>query len=164
MKTFKQHIVEKLKIGKYDIITPIELADRIYDSYEVTHISEVTDTGDIYIDYLYFYDKNENVLFAIERLKETNYAMLYTVILPDNIFNLFEDTELYDRHVKLHRCPRELYEVVSKEYNNPPRVFFMRGVTDWKENTEHSFRYMTNSRNYLDTKNDIYIKLTNGKV
>ena len=40
----------------------------------------------------------------------------------------------------------------------------MRGVTDWKENTEHSFRYMTNSRNYLDTKNDIYIKLTNGKV
>lgn len=164
MKTFKQHIVEKLKIGKYDIITPIELADRIYDSYEVTHISEVTDTGDIYIDYLYFYDKNENVLFAIERLKETNYAMLYTVILPDNIFNLFEDTELYDRHVKLHRCPRELYEVVSKEYTNPPRVFFMRGVTDWKENTEHSFKYMTNSRNYLDTKNDIYIKLTNGKV
>ena len=53
MKSFKQHIVEKLKIGKYDIITPIELADRIYDSYEVTHISEVTDTGDIYIDYLY---------------------------------------------------------------------------------------------------------------
>lgn len=164
MKSFKQHIVEKLKIGKYDIITPIELADRIYDSYEVTHISEVTDTGDIYIDYLYFYDKNENVLFAIERLKEPNYAELYTVILPDNIFNLFEDTELYDRHVKLHRCPRELYEVVSKEYNNPPRVFFMRGVTDWKENTDHSFRYMTNSRNYLDTKNDIYIKLTNGKV
>lgn len=164
MKSFKQHIVEKLKIGKYDIITPIELADRIYDSYEVTHISEVTDTGDIYIDYLYFYDKNENVLFAIERLKEPNYAELYTVILSDNIFNLFEDTELYDRHVKLHRCPRELYEVVSKEYNNPPRVFFMRGVTDWKENTEHSFRYMTNSRNYLDTKNDIYIKLTNGKV
>lgn len=164
MKSFKQHIVEKLKIGKYDIITPIELADRIYDSYEVTHISEVTDTGDIYIDYLYFYDKNENVLFAIERLKEPNYAELYTVILPDNIFNLFEDTELYDRHVKLHRCPRELYEVVSKEYNNPPRVFFMRGVTDWKENTEHSFKYMTNSRNYLDTKNDIYIKLTNGKI
>ena len=55
MKTFKQHIVEKLKIGKYDMLTPIELADRIYDSYEVTHISEVTDNGDIYIDYLYFY-------------------------------------------------------------------------------------------------------------
>lgn len=164
MKSFKQHIVEKLKIGKYDIITPIELADRIYDSYEVTHISEVSDTGDLYIVYLYFYDKNENVLFAIERLKEPNYAELYTVILPDNIFNLFEDTELYDRHVRLYRCPRELYEVVSKEYNNPPRVFFMRGVTDWKENTEHSFRYMANSRNYLDTKNDIYIKLTNGKV
>ena len=146
------------------MLAPRELADRIYDSYEVTHISEVTDTGDIYIDYLYFYDKNENVLFAIERLKEPNYAELYTVILPDNIFNLFEDTELYDRHVKLHRCPRELYVVVSKEYNNPPRVFFMRGVTDWKENTDNSFRYMTNSRNYLDTKNDIYIKLTNGKV
>ena len=164
MKPFKQHIVEKLKIGKYDMLTPIELADRIYDSYEVTHISEVTDNGDLYIVYLYFYDKNENVLFAIERLKEPFYADLYTVILPDNIFNLFEDTELYDRHVGLHRCPRELYEVVSKEYNNPPRVFFMRGVTDWKENTEHSFRYMTNSRNYLDTKNDIYIKLTDGKV
>jgi hypothetical protein len=164
MKSFKQHIVEKLKIGKYDIITPIELADRICDSYEVTHISEVTDNGDLYIDYLYFYSNGENLLFAIERLKEPNYAMLYTVILPDNIFNLFEDTELYDRHVKLHRCPRELYEVVSKEYTNPPRVFFMRGVTDWKENTDHSFRYMTNSRNYLDTKNDIYIKLTNGKV
>lgn len=164
MKSFKQHIVEKLKIGKYDIITPIELADRICDSYEVTHISEVTDAGDLYIDYLYFYSNAENLLFAIERLKEPNYAELYTVILPDNIFNLFEDTELYDRHVKLHRCPRELYDVVSKEYMNPPRVFFMRGVTDWKENTEHSFRYMTNSRNYLDTKNDIYIKLTNGKV
>lgn len=164
MKTFKQHIVEKLKIGKYDMLTPIELADRIYDSYEVTHISEVTDNGDLYIVYLYFYDKNENVLFAIERLKEPFYADLYTVILPDNIFNLFEDTELYDRHVGLHRCPRELYEVVSKEYNNPPRVFFMRGVTDWKENTEQRFRYMANSRNYLDTKNDIYIKLTDGKV
>ena len=164
MKPFKQHILEKLKIGKYDMLTPIELADRIYDSYEVTHISEVTDNGDLYIVYLYFYDKNENVLFAIERLKEPFYADLYTVILPDNIFNLFEDTELYDRHVGLHRCPRELYEVVSKEYNNPPRVFFMRGVTDWKENTDHSFRYMANSRNYLDTKNDIYIKLTDGKV
>lgn len=164
MKPFKQHIVEKLKIGKYDIITPIELADRICDSYEVTHISEVTDNGDLYIDYLYFYSNGENLLFAIERLKEPNYAMLYTVILPDNIFNLFEDTELYDRHVKLHRCPRELYEVVSKEYTNPPRVFFMRGVTDWKENTNHKFHFMSNTRNYIDTKNDIYIKLTNGKV
>lgn len=164
MKSFKQHIVEKLKIGKYDIITPIELADRICDSYEVTHISEVTDNGDLYIDYLYFYSNGENLLFAIERLKEPNYAMLYTVILPDNIFNLFEDTELYDRHVKLHRCPSELYEVVSKEYTNPPRVFFMRGVTDWKENTDFRFNSSTNRRNYLDTKNDIYIKLTNGKI
>ena len=164
MKPFKQHIVEKLKIGKYDIITPIELADRIYDSYEVTHISEVTDSGDLFINYSYFDDKNENLLFAVEMLKEPQYATLYTVILPDNIFNLFEDTELYDRHVELYRCPYELYEVVSKEYNNPPRVFFMRGVTDWKENTNYSFKYMNNSRNFIDTKNDIYIKLTNGKI
>ena len=164
MKTFKQHIVEKLKIGKYDIITPIELADRIYDSYEVTHIAEPANSGDLFINYSYFDDKDENLLFAIEMLKEPQYARLYTVILPDNIFKLFEDTELYDRHLELYRCPYDLYEVVSKEFVNPPRVFFMRGVTDWKENAERSFRYMTNSRKYLDTKNDIYIKLTNGKV
>lgn len=164
MKSFKQHIVEKLKIGKYDIITPIELADRIYDSYEVTHISEMTRAGDLSIVYSYFEDKTGNLLFAVEILKEPQYATLYTIILPDNIFNLYEDTELYDRHVKLHRCPYELYEVISKEFVNPPRVFFMSGVTDWKENTNFTFQSMTNSRNYLDTKNDIYIKLTNGKI
>ena len=169
MKPFKQHIVEKLKIGKYDIITPIELADRIYDSYEVTHISEPVYSGDVFvgdlfITYSYFEDKNEKLLFAVEIAKEPKYAKAYTVILPDNIFKLYEDTELYDRHVKLYRCPYELYDVISKEFVNPPRVFFMRGVTEWKENTDYSFRYEKNSRNFIDTKNDIYIKLTNGKV
>ena len=85
-------------------------------------------------------------------------------IYENVIFKLYEDTELYDRHVKLYRCPYELYDVVSKEFVNPPRVFFMRGVTEWKENTDYSFRYEKNSRNFIDTKNDIYIKLTNGKV
>lgn len=164
MKPFKQHIVEKLKIGKYNIITPIELADRIYDSYEVTHIDEMTRAGDLSIVYSYFEDKNGNLLFAVEILKEPQYAKLYTIILPDNIFNLYEDTELYDRHVKSYRCPYELYEVISKEFVNPPRVFFMRGVTDWKENTNFTFQSMTNSRNYNDTKTDIYIKLTDGKI
>jgi hypothetical protein len=164
MKPFKQHIVEKLKIGKYDILTPIELADRIYDSYEVTHIAEPVNSGDLFITYSYFEDKNGNLLFAVEITKEPQYAKVYTVILPDNIFKLYEDTELYDRHVKLYRCPYELHDVIAQEFVNPPRVFFMRGVTDWKENTDYSFRYMTNSRNFIDTKNDIYIKLTNGKI
>lgn len=164
MKTFKHHILEKLKIGKTNLITPEELASRIYDSYDVTHITDTTPDGDLSIVYSYFEYKDGHLLFALEILKEPYYATLYTIILPDNIYNSFESDELYDRHVGLYRCPRELYTAVSKEYVNPPRVFFMRGVTDWKENTDHSFRYMSNSRNYLDTKNDIYIKLTNGKI
>ena len=164
MKTFKQHIVEKLKIGKVNLLTPAELADRIYDSYEVTHITETTPDGDLSIVYSYFEYKEGNLLFAIEILKEPQYATLYTVILPDNIYDSFESDELYDRHVKLYRCPYELYSVVSKEFSDPARVFFMRGVTDWKENTDFRFESSTNRRNYLDTKNDIYIKLTDGKV
>lgn len=164
MKSFKQHIVEKLKIGKYNIITPIELAERIYDSYEVTHISETTSAGDLSIIYSYFEDKNGNLLFVVEILKEPQYAKLYTVILPDNIYDLYESTELYDRHMQLYRCPYELYEVISNEFVNPPRVFFIRGVTDWKENTNYKFQNMSNNRNFIDTKNDIYIKLTNGNV
>jgi hypothetical protein len=164
MKSFKQHIVEKLKIGKVNLLTPTELADRIYDSYEVTHITETTSAGDLSIVYSYFEYKDGNLLFAVEILKEPQYAKLYTIILPDNVYDSFETDELYDRHVKLYRCPYELHDVIAQEFVNPPRVFFMRGVTDWKENTDYSFRYMTNSRNYLDTKNDIYIKLTNGKV
>lgn len=164
MVTFKQYIVEKLKISKSNIITPRELADRIYDSYEVTNINDVTNSGILHIVYSYFEDNKENLLFAVEILKEQLYATLYTVILPDNIFNLFEDTELYDRHVKLYRCPYELYDVVSKEFVNPPRVFFMRGVTDWKENTNYRFQNMSNSRNYIDTKTDIYIKLNNANI
>lgn len=164
MKTFKQHILEKLKITKVNLLTPQELADSIYDSYEVTNITDSTTSGGLYIIYSYYSDKDDNLLFAIEMLKEPNYATLYTVILPDNIYNSFEDDELYDKHVRLCRCPYELYDVVSKDFNNPPRVFFMRGVTDWKENTDFNFKYMGNSRNFIDTKNDIYIKLTNGKV
>ena len=164
MKSFKHHILEKLKIAKVNLINPKELADRIYDSYEVTHISEMTRAGDLSIVYSYFEDKNENLLFAVEILKEPQYAKLYTVILPDNIYDLYEDTELYDRHVGLYRCPYELYAVVSKEFIDPPRVFFMRGVTDWKEHTKFRFQSSTNSRNFIDTKTDIYIKLTNGKI
>lgn len=162
MKPFKQHIVEKLKIGKVNLLTPKELADRIYDSYEVTHINELTDAGNLYIDYSYFEYKDGNLLFAVEILKEPQYATLYTVILPDNIYDSFEAISSYDRDMKLYRCPYELYEVVSKEFVNPPKVFFMRGVTDWKENTNYKFHFDLDNRNYLDTKNDIYIKLTNG--
>lgn len=164
MKTFKQHIVEKLKIGKSNLITPKALADSIYDSYEVTHISDVTNYSDIYIMYSYFEDKDENLLFAIEILKEGSFGKLYTVILPDNIYDSFETDELYDRHMKLYRCPYELHDVIAKEFVDPPRVFFMRGVTEWKENTNYSFKHMASSRNYLDTKADIYIKLNNGNV
>ena len=165
MKSFKQHIVEKLKISKnVNLITPKELAYRIYDSYEVTHISETTNAGDLFINYSYFEYKDGNLLFAVEILKEPQYAKLYTIILPDNVYDSFESDELYDRHVKLYRCPYELYEVIAKEFVNPPRVFFMRGVTDWKENTNFKFRNMSNIRNYIDTKNDIYTKLTNGNV
>lgn len=164
MKPFKQHIVEKLKIGKVNLLTPEELASRIYDSYEVTHISETTSDGDVSIVYSYFEYKDGNLLFAVEILKEPQYAKLYTVILPDNIYNSFESDELYDRHVKLYRCPYELHDVIAQEFVDPPRVFFMRGVTDWKENTNFRFQSMSNHRNFIDTKNDIYIKLTNGKV
>ena len=164
MKSFKQHIVEKLKIGKVNLLTPEELASRIYDSYEVTHISETTSDGDVSIVYSYFEYKDGNLLFAVEILKEPQYAKLYTVILPDNIYNSFESDELYDRHVKLYRCPYELHDVIAQEFVDPPRVFFMRGVTDWKENTNFRFKSMSNHRNFIDTKNDIYIKLTNGKV
>ena len=164
MKSFKQHIVEKLKIGKVNLLTPEELASRIYDSYEVTHISETTSDGDVSIVYSYFEYKDGNLLFAVEILKEPQYAKLYTVILPDNIYNSFESDELYDRHVKLYRCPYELHDVIAQEFVDPPRVFFMQGVTDWKENTNFRFQSMSNHRNFIDTKNDIYIKLTNGKV
>jgi hypothetical protein len=94
MKPFKQHIVEKLKIGKVNLLTPAELADRIYDSYEVTHITETTNSGDLSIVYSYFEYKEGNLLFAIEILKEPQYATLYTVILPDNIYDSFESDEL----------------------------------------------------------------------
>lgn len=164
MKPFKQHIVEKLKIGKVNLITPTELAYRIYDSYEVTHISDVTKYSDIDIVYSYFEYKDGNLLFAVEILKEGSYGKLYTVILPDNIYDSFETDELYDRHMHLYRCPYELHDAIANEFVDPPRVFFMRGVTDWKENTNYSFKHMESTRNYLDTKADIYIKLTNGNV
>jgi hypothetical protein len=162
MKTFKQHIVEKLKIGKVNLLTPAELADRIYDSYEVTHINELTDAGIVDFNYSYFEYKEGNLLFAVEIMKEPEHATVYTVILPDEIYDSFETITSYDGDMELYRCPRELYEVVSKEFVNPPRVFFMRGVTDWKENTNYKFHFQLNNRQYIDTKNDIYIKLTNG--